>query len=225
MRGGRVPPLLVSLLVVTSLTSGACRRLIRSSEELAAEGKKTGYGFPPDTTPGYFSALPSYEASMHPQWRAALFGGYERRLCELTWDDEERVVHAEFLVESGGAYEVVARSASRPETNWVVAARAPLDAPTGALVARLCLAALRLHDGPREMGADGTVYTAAHWTDRGLETGTTWSPDRGTVADGYVDLVEALAAYARTDGAARQGAHVALVLAAQELSRRLGLTR
>ena len=83
---------------------------------------------------------------------------------------------------------------------------ASIDRATADLVMNVCREVLlrtRYADAPTR-GNDGVDYHAGHWIEGTFLAGETWSPKPGTIAREFVDMEDALAAYAKApSGAAR----------------------
>jgi hypothetical protein len=75
------------------------------------------------------------------------------------------------------------------------------------------------------LGLDGTTYHAGHWIPGAFLSGTTWSPEAGTVAREFVDMGEQLKVYAESQPAKRAQVEADLIAKATHLTRRLGSTR
>jgi len=105
--------------------------------------------------------------------------------------------------------------------------RAALSPKAAAALGAACEDVLfRVRYSPKTTaGLDGTTYHAGHWIPGAFLSGTTWSPDAGTVARDFVDMGEQLKVYAESHPAKRAQLEADLIAKATHLRRRLASTR
>jgi len=99
---------------------------------------------------------------------------------------------------------------------------APIDRATANTVMDACREVLlgTRYTAEPTRGNDGVGYHAGHWISGTFLAGQTWSPKPGTIAREFVDMEEALAAYATAEPSKRDTLKVALLKRATLLLRR-----